>query len=162
MASWGVISPLKPKEPSCSGKRNKKVLCGLQAALSWNGKGRALTCAGDALCKNDESPMLSANAFDKRECVTWYEDDRLVIWSHFQADLFWKEQQCRDVSVALVSISLVFKELARQDSESETKWHHIFHRAVSFLCVSLQVVLKWSVVLRFELVSSCLTGISVH
>lgn len=39
-------------------------------ALSWNGKGRALTCARDALCKNDESLVLSANALDKRECVT--------------------------------------------------------------------------------------------
>lgn len=49
---------------------------------------RTLTCAGDALCENDESLMLSANVLDKRECVTLYEDDRLVRWLQFQPDLF--------------------------------------------------------------------------
>lgn len=33
--------------------------------------------AGDALCKNDDSLVLSANILDKRECATLYEDDRL-------------------------------------------------------------------------------------
>lgn len=49
---------------------------------------RTLTCAGDALSENDESPVLSANVLDKREFVTLYEDDRLVHWLQFQPDLF--------------------------------------------------------------------------
>lgn len=37
----------------------------------------ALTRAGDALYKNDDSLILSANIIDKREYATLYEDDRL-------------------------------------------------------------------------------------
>lgn len=61
--------------------------------LGWKGDGegrRALTCAGDALCENDESLMLTSNGLDKREWVTLYEDDRLLGWLQLRPVLFWK------------------------------------------------------------------------